>query len=230
MSASPLSLSAIIPAWCEAQRIEQAVRACRAVADEVIVSDAGSTDGTAALAQGAGARVVQAGRKGRGPQLNAGARAAAGDVLLFVHADTCLPPRARGAIVAALSEPRIVGGNFRLRFIPGSLASSLFASGYHLCRKHLGIYYGDSCVFVRRAVFEGLGGFKDLPIMEDYEFVRRLEQRGTTHYETAVIAESSARRFWGRPLRALAVWGLVQGLYSAGLSPDRLAALYADIR
>lgn len=229
MTTSSFVLSAVIPTWRESVRIEQVVRACQLVADEVIVADAGSDDGTVELAQAAGARVVQA-KKGRGPQLNAGARAACGEVILFVHADTELPPTARGAIDAALSDPAVVGGNFKLRFVPDSAASRVFGIANHLRREYLRIYYGDSCIFVRRTVFDALGGFKDIPIMEDHEFVRRLERRGTTHYETAVIAETSARRFAGRPLRTLAVWAFMQSLYSAGVSPRQLAAFYVDLR
>jgi rSAM/selenodomain-associated transferase 2 len=229
MTSSPIMLSAVIPTWRESERIEQVVRACQLVADEVIVADAGSDDGTVERAQAAGARVVEA-KKGRGPQLNAGAKAATGEMLLFVHADTELPSTARGAIDAALSDPGVVGGNFKLRFVPDSAASRIFGIANHLRREHLRIYYGDSCIFVRRAVFDALGGFKDIPIMEGHEFVRRLEHLGRTHYETSVIAETSARRFAGRPVRTLAVWAIMQGLYSAGVSPRRLAALYVDLR
>ncbi|MFW5740859.1 MAG: TIGR04283 family arsenosugar biosynthesis glycosyltransferase [Myxococcota bacterium] len=222
-------LSAIVPAYHEEACIEDAVRCCGAVADEVIVSDGGSADATVSRAAGAGARVVT-GAKGRGPQLNRGARIARGDVLLFVHADTWLPQAARGAIDAALSDRSVVGGNFKLRFVPPSVSARVFGLANHLRRRHLRLYYGDSCIFLRRSVFEKLNGFPDIPVMEDYALVRRLEKAGRTHYETAVAAETSARRFEGRVVRTLLVWGMIQGLYAAGVSPHRLARLYRDLR
>jgi len=222
-------LSAIVPTWREAGCIAATVASCNAIADETIVADADSPDGTAALAAAAGARVVLAPR-GRGPQQNAGARAARGGVLLFVHADTTLPPGARAAIASALRDPAVVGGNFKLRFEPATAAARIYSLANHLRRRALRIYYGDSCIFVRRAVFERLGGFADLPIFEDHEFVARLEAAGRTHYETAVLATTSSRRFHAHPLRTLAVWGLLQGLHACGVPASRLAALYRDIR
>src|SRR6266511_4311111 len=105
---APLSLSVVIPTWCEASEIRAVVAVARAIGDEVIV-DAGSPDGTAELARAAGARVIVA-AKGRGAQLDAGARVATGDALLFLHADIRLPAEARAAIEVALSEPGILGG------------------------------------------------------------------------------------------------------------------------
>jgi len=189
-----MKLSAVVPTWCEARRVERVVKACSRVADEVVVADAGSPDETGRLARQAGARVVEA-PKGRGQQLNAGAAAATGDVLLFVHADTELPREVRGAIDAALEDPEIVGGNFKLRFVPASTSSAVFGLANHLRRRYLGIYYGDSCIFVRRTVFDALGGFKSIPLMEDHELVNRLEGFGKTHYETRVEVATSARRF-----------------------------------
>ena len=83
---------------------------------------------------------------------------------------------------------------------------------------------------MRRGAFEALGGFRDLPVFQDHEFVRRLERLGPTHYEQRVQVESSARRFEQRLLRSLAVWALLQSLYAAGVSPQRLSRLYTDIR
>ena len=222
-------ISAVIPAWNEAAQIAGAVACARAIADEVIVADASSPDGTAAIAERAGAGVVVAPR-GRGSQLAAGAAATRGDVLLFVHADAQLPAAARGAIERALADPSVAGGNFRLRFEPADRWARLFAYVNHERRRRLRIYYGDSGIFVRRSVYEALGGFRAIPIMEDYDFVRRLERTARTVYIDDVEIVASARRFADRPLRTLAVWTAIQTLASAGVAPERLARLYADLR
>ena len=224
-----MRLSAVIPTLLEADQIGDAVRSARAVADEVLVADAGSSDGTAQLARAAGARVVVTG-KGRGRQLEAGARAARGDVLLFLHADARLCGPAREAIAAALDDHDVCGGNFLLRFVPDSGWARFFSWANDARRRRLGIYYGDSAIFVRRSVHEELGGFHDLPVMEDYEYVRRLERHGRTAYVRDARVEVSARRFARAPARALVSWGVIQGLYSLGIPPRRLVSLYPDVR
>ena len=224
-----MRLSAVIPTWCEAAAIGVAVDAARGVADEVIVVDGASPDGTAAAAERAGARVV-VGPRGRGAQLAAGACAAAGDVLLFLHADARLPPAARGAIEAALSDPGVDGGNFFLRFEGDGLAARLFTWANDARRRRLGIYYGDSAIFLRRAAYDRLGGFAPLPILEDYDLVRRLERGGRSAYIRDVEVRTSARRFERAPIRTLAVWTAIQALYGCGVAPARLARLYRDVR
>jgi rSAM/selenodomain-associated transferase 2 len=223
------TLSAIIPAFREVDRIERAVRAAAAIADEVIVVDGGSADGTAECAAAAGARVFTA-PKGRGRQLHAGARVACGDTLLFLHADAWLPPSARAAIARALSDDAVAGGNFHLRFAPATPVARLFTWANDARRRWLRIYYGDSGLFVRRAVYERPGGFAPLPILEDYEFVRRLERCERTAYVRDVTVEVSARRFEHAPLRALGAWAAIHALYAAGVPAERLARLYRDTR
>jgi rSAM/selenodomain-associated transferase 2 len=224
-----VKLSAVIPTWCEAARIATTVRDCLQLADEVIVADASSPDGTAELARSAGAMIVQA-PKGRGPQLDCGSRAATGDVLLFVHADTRVPREARIAIERSLQDPAIIGGNFKLRFEPRSPVAVAFAYANHVRRKLFNLYYGDSCIFVRRSVYETLGGFGDLPVCEDHRFVRRLERLGRTHYEQDVCVATSSRRFARTPLRTVANWGMLQLLYALGVDARRLSRWYSDAR
>ncbi len=223
------SLSVVIPAWCEAGHIAESVRAALAIGDEVIVADASSPDGTAALAARAGARVVHA-PKGRGAQLRAGAEAARSAALLFLHADARLPATARPAIEEALADPGVMGGNFHLRFAPDSSAARFFTWANDARRRWLRIYYGDSAPFVRRSVYEALGGFRPMPLFEDYELLRRLEGLGRTAYIRHVTVTASARRFEGAALRSLLVWSALQVLYSAGVSAERLARLYHDRR
>ena len=225
-----MRLSAIIPTWQEEARIGGAVGAAREIADEVVVSDGGSTDRTAAIARAQGAVVLQEAR-GRGQQLAAGAARASGDVLLFLHADTVLPPEARGALERVLEDPRIAGGNFFLRFEPRDApVGRLFTWLYDLRCRVLRIYYGDSPLFVRREVYWRLGGFPAQPLFEDYAFIRRLERSGGTVYVRDVEAVTSGRRYENRVLRTLGTWVVLQTLYSFGASPTRLARWYVDAR
>jgi rSAM/selenodomain-associated transferase 2 len=222
-------LSVVIPTWREAPLVAEAVRAAARVGDEVVVADAGSPDGTADVAVAAGARVVRS-PKGRGAQLHAGALAASGDVLLFLHADARLPPAARAAIDRSLADPRVVGGNFLLRFEPDGAVSRIFAWANDARRRRLRIYYGDSALFVRSSAYSALGGFLPLPILEDYELIRRLERLGPTAYVRDVRVVASARRFAAAPVSTLLGWTVVQGLYSLGVPAEHLARLYRDVR
>ena len=224
-----MKISVVIPAWCEAAVIAESVRAAAAIGDEVIVADSCSPDGTGELAARTGARVVQT-ERGRGAQLNAGAGAAKGDLLLFLHADARLGPGAREALLSALRDPQVVGGNFRVAFVPARGAARLFTTLYDVRRRLTGIYYGDSAIFVRRETYRQLGGFDPIPLMEDYEFVRRMRRAGRTVHLHGVIVEASARRFAAAPLRTFLLWGMIHVLYALGVPPARLARRYADLR
>ncbi len=227
---TPLTISVVIPTLEEGRAIAGAVRAALdAGADEVVVADGGSRDGTVAAASAAGARVVRA-PAGRGRQLAAGAQAAAGEVLWFVHAD--VRPRAAGAaaIRRALAQPGVVGGSFRIDFGP-SLHGRFLAAFYHVLRR-LGVYYGDSAVFCWREALVAVGGVPPHPIMEDLTLVRRLARLGAMAYlEEAAPVRASPRRWeQGGLARTWASWLVVQGLYWAHVPPARLATLYRHVR
>ncbi|GAC1396774.1 MAG: TIGR04283 family arsenosugar biosynthesis glycosyltransferase [Vulcanimicrobiaceae bacterium] len=193
-----------------------------------IVADGASRDATPTLARALGARVAAC-EPGRGAQLDCGAEVARGDVLLFLHADTVLPPDALAAIRRALENPAVVGGNFALRFDPPTRTARFFARAYALQQRLFGVYYGDSAVFVRAETYRAIGGFGRMPIMEDYAFVRRLSRAGKT-VRLPIAVTTSARRFEGRPLRALVTWLRILVLYHLGVAPSRLARLYRPHR
>ena len=197
---------------------------------EVVVADGGSTDGTIDVAarHPLHPRIVE-GARGRAHQLNAGAAAAAGEMLVFLHADTRLPYEAYAALTATLADFSIAGGNFALRF-DGSDRFSRVLGAVYAVQRRLGVYYGDSAVWVRAGVFQALGGYRPLAIMDDYDFVRRLERYGRTACLPGP-AVTSARR-WQRAglLRTVASWVVIRWLYLAGVPATRLAPLYRRVR
>jgi rSAM/selenodomain-associated transferase 2 len=224
LSALSPAIAVVVPALDEADAIEATLDALLADAfDAVVVADGGSADATVALAEARGATVVRS-RAGRGPQQNAGAAAAAAEVLFFLHADTLPPAGAAEAIRRALRDPAVVGGCFRLRFDrPGPwldlyAACSAWESGLTT--------FGDQGFFMRRTAFEAVGGFPDQPFLEDVELRRRLRRLGRfVKLRSSVV--TSARRFLTvGPVRQMARNAVVLTLYRAGLSAERLARLY----
>jgi rSAM/selenodomain-associated transferase 2 len=221
-------ISIVIPTLNEARRLPAVLDALgrERTACEAIVADGGSDDGTIVVAGAHGARVVVC-RRGRGRQLAAGASLARGEVLLFLHADSVFPAGGLERIERVLAvSPRIVGGNFRVVFDGDDRFSRWLTRAYAWIRRR-GWYYGDSGVFVRTRVYRNLGGVRPMALMEDFDFVRRLERLG----ETCCIDEpplvTSSRRFGGRRPAAI-VWGWIRIhlLYTFGTSPERLARLY----
>lgn len=227
------AVSVIIPALNEAGCIAGAIRSARdAGADEVVVSDGGSEDGTAEAAGPLADAVVVAPR-GRAAQMNAGARAASGEILLFLHADSLLPPGAIGAIRRAVAEDGIGGGAFAVRLGVSPEASSarkallrLTARMINARARFLRAYTGDQGIFVARAVFEEMGGYPEIPLMEDVELSRLLARRGRTALLPVRIT-TSARRWETRgPVSTiLLMWGL-RLAHRLGMSPARCARIY----
>lgn len=197
---------------------------------ETIIADGGSHDRTIELAAAHPQRpTVLDAPRGRAAQMNTGATAATGDVLLFLHADSRLPAGAYASLRDALRDPRVLGGNFRLRFDGGDRFSALLGGWYALQRR-LGVYYGDSTLWLTRSAFETLDGFRTLPIMEDYDLVRRLEGAGRTACLPGP-ALTSARRWRALGLaRTVISWMVIRWLFLAGISPARLARLYPNVR
>lgn len=217
-----------MPTLDEEQSIQGLLPELLGAADEVIVTDGGSRDRTVPASRALGARVVE-GRAGRGPQLNRGAAVASSDVLVFLHADTHLPGGGIDRIRNAVSTGRI-GGGFHIRF---DHPTPIFGLGSHIVNLRTSLTrapLGDQAQFVTRSAFESLGGFRDWPILEDVDFIRRLRRLGGI----AIIespALTSARRFvQGGIAATIANNWLIFGLYFLGVSPDRLSRLYRRIR
>ncbi len=223
-----MRLAIVIPTLDEERGLSDFLPRALAIGDEVCISDGGSSDATVDVARSLGARVVT-GTPGRGTQLNRGARATESEVLLFLHADTRLPKGAAGLVREAIAGGT-VGGGFLVRFEPARGAMRYGHLGPNLRTRLTDCPVGDQAQFVRRDSFETLGGFRDWPILEDLDFIRRLKRTG----RIAIIDQpvtTSARRFLRRGvLRATATNYLIWTLYLAGISPQKLARFYKNIR
>ncbi|MBW3565393.1 MAG: TIGR04283 family arsenosugar biosynthesis glycosyltransferase [Acidobacteria bacterium] len=218
-------LSIVIPALNEENRIGVAVSsAIEAGASEVIVSDGGSSDATVSVARERGAIVVSVpGPRGR--QLNEGAARAEGDVLAFVHADTTLP-RDAGAAIGEAMEEGVEFGGFRIGFVERSARLSIAAAMINLRTSLTKCPWGDQAQFIRRDVFEEVGRFREIPIMEDYELALRMKKRGRTKVLDARVL-TSGRRFLEKGVLGTAFinWRIITA-WHLGADPQELAVLY----
>jgi len=207
--------------------------------DELIVVDGGSTDETPALLESYRLRTQDSALspvqwvtapRGRSRQMNEGAKASHGDILLFLHADTKLPNNAKTMIEKALADHQTVGGWFDVRFDRPSMWGSIISRMMNWRSRLSGIATGDQALFVRRHVFEQIGGFADMPLMEDIDFSGRLKRAGTTAALTATVTTSFRR--WERhgPLRTILLMWALRFLYWIGVSPHRLKNYYGTIR
>lgn len=228
MAPARACVSVIIPTLDEAERIGPLLeRLCgEPELAEIIVADGGSADGTADLAARCGARLISCARS-RGLQLREGAAVARGEILLFLHADSVFPAGGLAAIVASLdSDPRVPGGNFRVVW-DGDSGFARWLTGFYAQIRRLSLYYGDSGIFVRRHVYHAIGGIRPIPIMEDHDFVRRLERAGRTCRIEEPPLITSSRKFAGRhPVAIVCGWLAIHFLYGLGVAPQRLARLY----
>jgi rSAM/selenodomain-associated transferase 2 len=226
--------SVIIPVLNEAARLAEDIAKLKRLAEacEIIVVDGGSLDATAAVARAVdGVRVVEFGQAQRAAQMNAGAAVAHGEVLLFLHADVRLPHDFLAAIQNALCEERCVGGCFAFGFPPDvSPALKIYARGINWRTRWGWNATGDQALWVRREVFEALGGFPLVPIMEDLEFYQALKQQGRVALLSQRVTVSPRR--WqkhGLVRTALLMYALRFGHW-LGLSSAALKRFFIDVR
>ena len=216
-------LSVVIPALNEARGIRAALEALaplRARGHEVIVADGGSTDGTVQLAAGSGAQVLNAPR-GRALQMNAAARAATGEMLLFLHADTRLPPQADELVQASLKEH--LWGRFDVQIEGRHPLLKVVACAMNLRSRLTGIATGDQAIFVRREAFPG---FPEIALMEDVAFCKRMKRLGppACRREKAL---TSGRRWEARGvLRTILLMWRLRLMYFLGADPEELSRIY----
>jgi rSAM/selenodomain-associated transferase 2 len=196
---------------------------------EIIVVDGGSTDGSLDLARSRCDSAISSGR-GRALQMNAGAARSSGDVLVFVHADTNVPATFGRDIEAALADPEVVGGRFDVRLDDNHPLCVLIGALISIRSRISRTGTGDQAIFARKKIFEALGGFPDMPICEDLDFARRLKHAGRVACLRSKVITSARRWRTGGIMRTVLRMWTIRALYLAGMSPERLARMYSDVR
>ncbi|MBW2411725.1 MAG: TIGR04283 family arsenosugar biosynthesis glycosyltransferase [Deltaproteobacteria bacterium] len=219
-------ISVIIPALNEATCIESTLSELNHREEiEAIVVDGGSTDGTADMAKAHGAKVLTADPSKSG-QMNTGAKAAGGDILLFLHADTLLPENFEKSIISAIYQDCVAAGAFQLHINSESKGLRFIEKVANWRSRHLQAPYGDQGIFVTKSLFHAIGGYPDMVIMEDFELIRRLKRRGKIVILDSAVNTSPRR--W-QNMGILKTWLLNQMIaiaYILGYPPERLAGWY----
>ena len=224
-----MKLSIVMPMLNEAGGIVEALAALaplRARGVEIIVSDGGSGDATVALARPLADIVVVAPR-GRGRQMNAGAAASCGDVLLFLHADTRLPPDADALISDGLARTGRTWGRFDVRIAGAHRLFPVVAAAMNLRSRVTGIATGDQAIFISRAAFGP--GFPDIALMEDIAMTRRLKRIGPPLCIVAPVVTSGRRWEKHGVIKTILLMWWLRLAYFLGANPVRLARSYGDV-
>ena len=225
-----MRISVIVPVINEAEGINQLILHLNSLREgndiEIIVADGDPQGGTLNSIKDDGVIRVPSG-KGRGRQMNKGAAAATGDILLFLHADTFLPPAAFEKIVAVMRTGRYAGGAFALGIDSGRIALKIVEQAASLRSRITRIPYGDQAIFIKRDIFQAMGGFMDYSIMEDVDLMQRLKRAGRHIIIISQKVRTSPRRWEREGIAYCTVrnWTLVT-LYMMGVSPEKLARFY----
>jgi rSAM/selenodomain-associated transferase 2 len=233
-----MKISIVIPVLNEHKVLPAtiaALRSCRGIAEgvisEIIVSDGGSTDGTAEWVCSQPDIVLVSSARGKGSQLNAGAARASGDVLLFLHADCILARPALDHLQSVLGDAAVCGGAFYVRFAesrPRSLR--VVARGINLRARFRNSATGDQGIFVRKSVFDSIGGAPDWPLFEDVELVRRIKQAGKFVVLKTPLTISARRHIAHGVWRTVFLIYWLRFAYWLGVPPQRLKNWFKDAR
>jgi len=220
------SISIIIPALNEESVLASTLESIRAsCALEVILVDGGSIDGTQKVAHAHGAKILFS-PPGRAKQMNCGAAAALGNILLFLHADTLLPPQFERLIQGVLAHRGVVAGAFELRIdSPSTILRGIERMANWRSRR-LHMPYGDQALFVRAELFHSIGGFSELPIMEDFELMRQLRRKGRIEMIPEPALTSARRWEQAGILRTTLANQVAIAAYLMGMPPARIACWY----
>jgi rSAM/selenodomain-associated transferase 2 len=226
-----LKLSVIVPMLNEEGAIAATLDSIRlgAPAAEIVVVDGGSKDQSVEIARSRCGKLIE-GLRGRARQMNAGASQVSGDALAFVHADTIVPVTFAIDIEGALADGRVVGGRFDVAFDVRRPALNMVAAMISLRSRVARSATGDQAIFVRREVFEHLGGYAEIELCEDVDFVRRMRRAGRIAcLRSRVITSSRRWREHGVAHTIVKMW-IIKSLFLAGVSPAWLKRHYADTR
>ena len=225
-----MRLSIIIPVLNEEKTIASTLEHLKSLMpDEIIVVDGGSRDRTREIVSFLNATLLPS-PPGRSRQMNHGAQAATGDILVFLHADTLLPASALSEIRSVLEDLRYVGGRFDVRLDRQGIIFKLIGVLISLRSRLTGVATGDQAIFARKTVFEEMGGFPDVPIMEDIAFSRALKQKGRVACLRSRVVTSARRWEQEGVWRTILKMWLLRVLFLIGISPLRLKRFYPDAR
>ncbi len=223
-STPPLSI--IIPVLNEARNLPETLKAARTFSNaEIIVVDGGSEDDTPEVATSLGAKVIHT-APGRAHQMNQGAKMATGEILLFLHGDTRLPSNYEQLVRQTLMQPEVVAGAFDLKIDGEGWGLRIVEWGVGLRSRLLQLPYGDQALFLKASMFHEIGGFPQLPIMEDFVLVQRLQQLGKIAIAPAFVVTSSRRWQSLGPCKTTLINQLVILAYFLGISPHAIAQWY----
>jgi len=221
-------ISVIIPTLNEQENISGCIESIHAEGGdyEIIVCDGGSSDRTVDVVKACGGATLIKTEKGRGAQMNGGAEAAKGQVLLFLHADTRPEGGWSGAILSALEDESVAGGAFTLTIDNTACQYRLIESWVKLRCGIFGLPYGDQGIFIRRKIFDRIGGYRDIPLMEDVEIIGRLKDEGRLVFLKKCVVTSDRRWVEKGWMRVWAMNQMIMLMYKFGVNPRILARLY----